>query len=101
MGDRARLIVGILLGAVLMAVGVRLRDVGQAGPPFSYEIVRFVGIPEGAWWVNPYLLVIGAAIIVTALLRYTARPRRRLSVLVLTVALAILLFRPSYLQPYL
>lgn len=99
MRDRTRLIGGIVLGVALMALGIRETAAGGPGPRFSYEIMRFVGIPEGSWWVNPYLLVIGAAIVVAAVAIY-ARGDARTFLLVVAVplllmALVILVFRPQ------
>ena len=72
---RAVAIVGMVLGVAVMAFAIQTADEVQSPVPHKVQIAHWL---ETGLWVNPYLLLVGATILLAGAILYaTSRPRGR------------------------
>jgi hypothetical protein len=71
---RALSIGGMVLGVAIMAFAIQTADEVQSPVPHKVQIAHWL---ETGLWVNPYLLLIGAAILLTGAVLYAMVGRRR------------------------
>ena len=98
--DRVRVagVVGMSVGLAVMWFGIQTADEVQSSPTGKFEVAHFI---ETGWWVNPHLLLIGAAILFVAV-PFATRGLARyslgvLATLVVVAAWAIAVARPDFI----